>query len=252
MGQEEDTPGTSEALQRRLAELKVLYDDHLISPEVYRARQLEIEGISALRGSLSAPRSSEPAIHSFVGPSTTPLENTPIKTRLSLLGGRLNFYWPHWYAIGWISWLVGLLVWLAVMVVLTSLVVNALRAAVAAGHLPFFAVGQSAVGIIAIGQFAMLITIGQLTMGVVNISQCGIGLLFSVAMATASFGWTLAIAHISGFNIRSMIGMSLFKSCGAFISFNLLGPFFFRNTPLVSLLGSKTEHEIRDRKLAWR
>ena len=71
-----------------------------------------------------------------------------------------------------------------------------------------------------------------MTVGVINVSQMGIGLLFSVAMLTGGFGTTVAMLQVSTWNLASLGGISLFKSSRSLASVNLLGPFLHADTGL--------------------
>jgi len=96
-------------------------------------------------------------------------------------------------------------------------------------------VGQRAYGFIAIGQFAVgFITLGQMTFGFINISQIGVGALFSVGMCTAGLGGTVGMVAFGGYNIASMLGISLFRTHFSIIGVHALFPFFAKDKKFYS------------------
>jgi len=265
------TPEESPEIKKQLQDLKTLRDEGLIEPQVYTTRQMEIlrqnkvavkEPQKILRqNKVELPRkdvavkdepqkilsetptdleSSVQYAHNVKGYTPLPLGQYDSVTPKGGFFSKIHFAKPKWTSSEWLGWGTFLFLHVCVMGAILGVCVHIFGDSFGhvKGGIPFFAVGQHAVGIIAVGQFAVgIITVGQIGIGVINISQVGIGLLFSAAMATASFGVTLGIIQVGTVNIRSIMGLNLFKTFGCILGINLFAPFFDPKANMCQVVG---------------
>jgi len=169
-----------QARKDKLRELKNLYDDKLISEEVYNQRQLEILAEERNNSRFNAFAKSDAKVTSTTAPTAptaptfaptptpTPIASMFVDTSVStptkkLLweAGPLKLYWPQWGGFFWGVWLVAAVVWTAAICAVVSVFIKSIIPVLSS--IPIISVGQFAVGVIAIGQFAVgFITIGTI------------------------------------------------------------------------------------------
>ena len=164
-----------QARKDKLRELKNLYDDKLISEEVYNQRQLEIlaDGRNSRLNTFAKSDVKVTATTAPTAPTAPTFAPTPIASvfvdtsvstptkKLLWEAGPLKLYWPQWGGFFWGVWFVAAVVWTAAICAVVSVFIKSIIPVLPS--IPIISVGQFAVGVIAIGQFAVgFITIGTI------------------------------------------------------------------------------------------
>lgn len=231
-------------LRDELEKLKNLYNDGLISKEVYDSRQSDLLNTNQPNYSNSAfSHRQEPDHYQYDVPKANIMvtNNKLKRAGSSSSKGKTMSNIAKYSCVNWMFYILAWIVMLCGIAVLVGVAVFIVIPAVFDGtELEFFVIGEdkpgviaiggNARGIIAIGQFAVgFIAIGQFTVGFLTIGMFGVGIVGGLGMGIAGLGVSIAMFTFSAVPGACMFGFAIVECKVAMAGINVLAPLFKRS-----------------------